>query len=539
MTRFRGLVGALAAGGLAALLAGCQSHVERPACPAGQQCLEWGNTYEPATLDPQLMTTLAEFAIVGDLIMGLTADAPDASVLPGAAERWETSADGLTWTFHLRPAVWSDGEPVTADDFVFAYRRILQPDTAASYTYLTYVFKNAQAIAEGKLPASALGARAIDARTLELTLEHPAPQLPELLKHSAFYPLPRHVVERYGAAWSQPGHFVSNGPYRLVSWKLGDRVRIEKNPRFWDADKVCIDRVDFLPTSDSISAERRIKRGELDVNTSFQSNRINLLRKPGYLADYVRTHVQLSNTYVAFNTHVPALKDVRVRKALSEAVDREFMTGKLMRAGQVPAYSFVPPGIASYESGAKLDFAGKPLASRQAEARALLAAAGYGPARPLRLLLTSSNTPDATLLIQALQADWSAIGVQIDLEQREGQINFADMMARNFQLGLTAWSADFNDPMTFLSLLQSQTGPQNFGDYDSPRFDALLAAADQEADLTARANLLRRAEQTMLDDQIVIPIYFGVSRNLVSPDITGWVDNVEDFHRVRWLCEGK
>jgi oligopeptide transport system substrate-binding protein len=521
---------------LAAFLGACQGEVQRPPCPAGQKCLMYGNTVDPATLDPQQMTTLSEFAIVGDLIIGLTADAPDASVLPGMATHWETSPDGLVWTFHLREAVWSDGVPVTADDFVYAYRRILDPETAASYAYLTFLFKNAQPIAEGKLPPEALAARAIDSRTLELTLEHPAPHLPELLKHTAFYPVPKHVVERHGADWVQPGRFVSNGPYKLTQSRLGDYVRIEKNPRFWEADKVCIDRVDFLPTTDSVSAERRVKRGELDVNTSFQSNRIMLIKRPGYLDKHVRTHVQLALNYLAFNTSVPALKDRRVRRALSESVDREFITEKLMRAGQVPAYSFVPPGIASYESGARLDYAGKPLAARQAEARALLAAAGYNARNPLRLELSSGMTPDALLLTQAIQADWNAIGVHVTLQPREGQINFADMLARNFQVGLTAWSADYNDPTTFLTLLKSDTGAQNFGDYKSPVFDGYLAAADAEADIARRAHLLRQAEQTMLDDEIVAPVYFVVSRNLVSPKITGWVDNVEDFHRIRWMC---
>lgn len=528
---------ALAALLVTALLGSCQGEVQRPPCPAGQTCLMWGNTLDPNTLDPQLMYSLSEFAIVGDLIMGLTADAPDASVVPGMAERWETSPDGLVWTFHLRDAVWSDGRPVTADDFVYAYRRILKPETAASYAYLVYIFKNAQPISEGKMAPETLGVRAVNPRTLELTLEHPAPHLPELLKHSAFYPVPRHVVERYGADWVQPGRFVSNGPYVFKEWRLGDYLRIEKNPRFWEADKICIDRVDFLPTPDSVSAERRVARGELDVNTSFQSNRYAMLKKPGYLDKHVRAVTQLALNYLSFNTkEVPALRDRRVRRALSESIDREFITGKLMRAGQIPAYSFVPPGIASYEPGAKLDYAGKPIEARYAEARALLAAAGYGPDRPLVIELKSGNTPDALQITQAIQADWTAIGVKVTLQASEGQINFADLLARNYQVGLSGWSADFNDPTTFLTLLKSDTGAQNFGDYNSPVFDGFLAAADQEADIAKRARLLRQAEQTMLDDEAVAPINFGVSRNLVNPKITGWVDNPADFHRVRWLC---
>ncbi|HEX6866885.1 MAG TPA: peptide ABC transporter substrate-binding protein [Caulobacteraceae bacterium] len=527
-----------AAAALALLIGACQQQeAQRLPCPQGQTCLMWGNTLEPATLDPQQMTTLSEFAIVGDLIQGLTTDAPDGSVLPGMAAGWETSDDGLVWTFHLRKAKWSDGEPVTADDFVFAYRRILDPNTAASYAYLAYLFRNAQPIAEGKLPPTALGARALDDRTLELTLEHPAPHLPQLLKHSAFYPVPKHTVERYGDRWAAPDHYVSNGPYKLTAWRLGDYVQVEKNPDFWDADNVCIDRVNFLPTVDAVSAERRIKRGELDVNTNFQSNRIELLRKPDYLGASVHTAPVLALTYLSFNTRdVVPLQDVRVRKALNEAVDREFITDKLMRAGQIPAYSFVPPGIASYEPGAELPFAHMSLAERQADARKLLAEAGYTPDHPLRLEFKSGSTPDAILITQAVQADWQSIGVDVTLTPVEGQINFADMMARNFQVGLTAWIADFNDPTTFLTLLKSDTGPQNFGDYNSAVYDGYLAAADQQADLKKRAHLLRLAEQTMLNDEPLVPIDFGVSRNLVSPKITGWVDNPGDVHRIRWMC---
>jgi len=519
------------------LLGGCQSKAQRPACPQGQICLEYGNTVDPLTLDPQKATTTTEAAIIGDLVMGLTTDAPDASVQPGAAVSWETSPDGLVWTFHLRPgAVWSDGVPVTADDFVYAYRRILDPQLASSYAYLLYIIKNGQGVNAGKLPPTALGARALDPRTLELTLEHPAPHLPELLKHQSFFPVPKHAVEKYGDSWVSPGKYVSNAGYVLTSWTLGDYVRIQKNPRFWDAKNVCVDRVDFYPTTDAVAAERRVKRGELDINNSFSSSRIGLVKRPEYLGPYVRTHLQLTTTYLGYNTHYPFLADRRVRQALSEGIDREFITEKLMRAGQQPAYSFVPPGIASYEPGARIPFADKSFAERQAEARALLKAAGYGPAHPLKITLNTTQATDALLLAQAIQADWKAIGIDATLQPEEGQIHFADMEARNFQVGLVGWSADYNDPTTFLELMLSGTGAQNYGDYKSPAYDALMAQANNEKDLKKRAHTMRVAEQLMLDDHTVAPLYFGVSRNLVNPKVTGWVDNSEDFHKIRWLC---
>ena len=540
--RFRfmplGRAGALAAAALA--LTACQAKTQRPACPAGEVCLEYGNNTEPATLDPQKSNLIDEFSIIGDLMMGLTTDGPDASPVPGMAERWEVTPDGLTWTFHLRDARWSDGQPVTADDFVYAYRRILAPETASIYAYLVYLLKNGQALNEGKARPEDLGARALDAHTLQLTLEHPAPYLPELLKHQSFFPVPRHVVERFGDGWVKPGHYVSNGAYRLVSWRLGDYVRVEKNPDFYDAARVCVDRIDYYPTPDAVAAERRVARGELDINTSFQSNRISRLRET--MPGYVRTHVSLATSYLSFNTRdVKAFKDPRVRRALSEAIDRDFITHKLMRAGQQPAYAFVPPGIANYvpEPGPRVAWAGLSFPERQAQARRLLAEAGYGPRNPLSFEMKVSNSPDTILLTEAIQADWRAIGVETKLLLNEGQIAFAAYRTRDFDIGFMSWYADFNDPVTFLGLFKSDTGAQNYGDYKDPQFDALMDAADREPDAARRARLLAQAESRMLDADALIPVYFVVNRNLVNPKITGWVDNEENFHRSRWLCVKK
>ena len=519
----------------AGLLAGCQGKVQRPACPAGKVCLEYGNNSEPLTLDPQKSNLIDEFAIIGDLIVGMTTDAPDASPVPAMATSWETSADGLTWTFHMRDAAWSDGVPVTADDFVYAYRRILAPQTASIYAYLVYILRNGQAVNEGKAPPEALGARALDAHTLQLTLEHPAPYLPGLMKHQSFFPVPRHVVEKYGDAWVQPGHYVGNGPFRLVSWRLGDRIQVEKNPRFWDAANVCVDRINYYPTPDLVSAERRVQRGELDINTSFQSNRLAHMNE--VMPGYARPHMSLATFYLSFNTRdVAPLKDKRVRRALSEAIDRDFITRKLMRAGQVPAYSFVPPETANYTSGPKTAWAGMPLVQRQIEARALLAQAGYNARHPLKLEIKTQNITDSLLLTEAVQADWRAIGVDVSVAQNDSSIAFAAYRNRDFQVGTMSWYADFNDPVTFLGLLKSDVGAQNYGDYKSPAYDALLEQADQEPDAAKRARILASAEQIMLDDEGMAPVYFVVNRNIVNPKITGWVANSENFHRARWLC---
>ena len=523
--------------GACAVLAACGARPTRPPCPAGKTCLEYGVSAEPASLDPQKASTTTETAIIGDFMVGLIEDGPDGKPLPGLAERWSSSADRLTWTFHLRPAVWSDGVRVTANDFVFAWRRMLDPKTASPNAFILQVLANGEAVNAGRAPPQALGVRAIEARTLEVRLAHPAPQLLQLLKHASFYPLPEHAVARWGDGWAQPGRYVADGPFIPVSWKLGDRLQATKNPRFFDAAKVCLDRVAYYPTTDAVAAERRVKRGELDVSNSIQSNRVAYLRGRGGMGAYVRVHPYLGVAYIAFNSRdVPALKDRRVRRALSMAIDREFITGKLLRAGQTPAYAFTPPGMADYRNPLPPVWASWPLARRQAAARGLLAQAGFGPAHPLRIELKLPNTSDPSLYAPAIQADWKAVGVEASLALNEPQIAFAAYRIRDFQAGIASWIADDDDPMSFLGLMQSKTGQRNYAGYDNPAYDALLAQADREADAVRRGGDLARAEAIMLDDAAVAPLYVTVSRNLVDPRVTGWVDNMADIHRARYLC---
>ncbi len=534
---------ALGAGVAALVLAGCgasEDKISRPACPAGQVCLEYGNSIDPTSLDPQTMTLVNEATIARSTFEGLYQDDPNGKAVLGLATDAATSADGLTWTFHLRPSKWSDGEALTARDFVFAYRRIVAPATGSAYAYLFYLLRNGQAINgnKGAAPES-LGVEAPDDRTLVLRLVHPAPFLPQLLKHQAFYPVPEHVIRKWGDAWTQPGHMVSNGAFKVTAFRLGDYVRVEKNPHYYDAANVCADRVDFLPISDAVSAERRVRRGEIDVNDTVQSSRIAYLRQPNQIPAFVHTHTYLSTAYVIFNTHNRALARRDVREALSMTVDREFITAKLMRAGQVPAYSFVPPGMSGYvpdDQRPSPYWLRMSFPQRQAEARRLLVAAGFGPSHPLTFEMKTSNATDSALIAQAMQADWRAIGVNAKMRQEEGQIMFQDFNVRDFDLGLVSWILDYDDPLTFLGLMRSDTGAQNYGDYKNPRYDALLDQADHEADGARRARILAGAEQMVIDDADIAPVYYGVNRNLVNPAITGWKDNFGDIHPAKFLC---
>jgi len=523
-------------------LTACQPQkVARQPCPRGELCLEYGNTAESNSLDPQMATTTSEAAILREVFEGMYTDGPDGSPMLGVALSAQTSPDGLVWTFHMRPESWSDGQPVTANDFVYAYRRMLNPKTGSSYAYLLYVLKNAQAVNSGQMPLEALGARALDDHTLQLTLEHPASYLPQLLKHQAFFPIPAHSVEALKDHWIDPGKMVSNGAYTFREWRLGDYVRIEKNPLYRNADQVCFDRVDFVPTNDPISAERRVLRGELDINNTIQSNRVPKLRANPASAGFVHTYPYLITSYLIFNTRdVKPLQDRRVRQAISMAIDRRFITDKLMRAGQLPSTSYVPPGIAGYlPKGAphpQPAWADWTLERRQAAARVLLARAGYGPDKLLKLELKTTNNGGSLVAAQSIQADLKTIGVDVTFRQEDGAVVFESFNLRDFQLGATGWVADYNDPMTFLNLMKSDTGQQNYGDYKRPAYDALLKAADNEPDASKRADDMASAEQMILDDAIIAPLDTGVSLNLVSPALTGWIDNDADVHPIRDLC---
>lgn len=524
----------LATAAVLALLVGCAPK-QRAECPPGKLCFHAGNQNDPETLDPPKSSLVIEDNIISDMFVGLVTENAKGEPIPGAAESWSASPDGLVWTFKLRKgAVWSDGAPVTADDFVFSFRRLLDPKTAAQYAYFIFAFKNAEAVNAGKAPPESLGVETIDPQTLRITLEHPVAYMLQLLKHQAISPVPAHVVRKWGDAWIRPEHSVSNGPYTLAAWRLGDRVRLVKNPRFYDAANVCLDEINYYPIVDSNSAERQVLRGELDMSNTIRSTRVAYLRKKA--PAYVHVAPYLGVGYIAMNTHVPALKDKRVRLALDMALDREFYTGKLQRAGELPAYGFVPPGTANYPGGVKVYFAGWSMERRQVEARRLLAEAGYGPGRPLKLEFSYAPGGFQDVVAPAIQADWRQIGVEINLAQAEAQVLFASFNARNFETGIAGWIADYDDASSFTDLLKSTTGQQNYGDYNNPAYDALLDKADNEPDIRKRAEYLMRAEKIMLDDAAYLPFFFWVSRNLVSPNVTGWEENILDKHRKRWMC---
>jgi oligopeptide transport system substrate-binding protein len=523
MTRWRWTQAGLTA---LALLAGV-------AAPAGAlTVLNRGNSAETKSLDPHFIDGINESSIDGDILTGLFACDAAGRPIPGAATRWETSPDGKTWTFHLRDELWSDGRPVTAHDFVFAWQRLLDPRTGASYAYNLWVVKNAHAISAGKLPPSALGVSTPDDRTLVVRLEHPAAYLPELLTHDTAYPLPRHVVLAKGNAWSKPANFVGNGAYVPSEWIVNDHLTLVKNPRFYDAANVRIDVVNYYPTPDSNAALRQFRAGELDTQTPIPLTEIEWLRKT--MPQVLHTKPFIGLSYIAINLKRPPLDDIRIRRALNLALDREVLTEKVLRLGEPPAYEMMPPGVVNYPFGNAYAFRKLPMAQRLAKAQWLMHQAGYGPDNPLGLVFETYEEPNNKRIAAVLQAMLRDIWVDIDIVAIDAAVHGRNMTSGNFDIGMASWFADFNDASNFLDLLRADAG-NNYGRYDNPAFDALLNAAQQEPDATRRGAMLAQAEGLALRDYPWIPIRFRTTQNLVQTYVKGWVDNGRDMHRTRWL----
>lgn len=503
----------------------------------GGKILRRGNGAEPDTLDPHLSSGSWENNIIGDMFVGLTTDDAGARPVPGCAESWTANDDGLVWTFKLRRGlVWSDGVPITANDFVFSWRRMLDPQTAARYAFILYVVKNAQEANAGKKPVEEIGIRALDDHTLEITLAQPAPFLPGLLKHYSSFAVPPHLVAKHGRGWVQAGTMVSNGPYLLSEYVPNGYVKLVKNPRFYDAANVELEEVIFYPIDDERSALTRFRAGEIDMNittSGFPSQQIEWLK--ANMPGQARIYPYLSVNYAFMNLKRPRFNDVRVRRAMSLAIDRELLMTKVRRDGGIPAYSFVPPGIDNYIRGPSLDFADWPMERRREEARQLLAAAGYGPDNPLSFELQYRLSYDARRLYVALSTLLKEVGIVARLLGNEPKVHYNRVQQGDFEVAEAGWVGDYNDPQTFLSLIETSAGVFNYARYSNAEYDRLMADAKVMLDLKARAQVMAKAEQIALDECGVIPINYSSTKTLVSLKVDGYEDNLENLHRTRFL----
>ncbi len=495
---------------------------------SAETALNRGNGAEPDTLDPAQAGMAMEINILGDLMEGLVARDAAARPIPGIAERWETSPDGLTWTFHLRKSRWSDGTPVTARDFVAAWRRLMNPRTGARQAPILWIVKNGRAVSAGQMAPDKLGILAPDEATVMVTLEHPAPYFPELLTQPATLPLPPSVIRNGVSAKA----YLSNGPYLLKDWIPNDRITLVKNPRFYDAARVKIERVNYFPTADTDAGLRRFRAGELDMQTPLPANQIPFLKQTMPRALHILPSLALN--YIAINLRDPALKDIRIRRALNLIYDREAVTQKVMKLGERAAYAYVPPNVAGYAGGPQLDFTSRPYAARLTEARRLMQEAGFGPFNRLTLNYAAPGTPDSRRLAAVFQAMARQIYVDIRISTMDYAILLRDLRHGQFQLGYTNWLADYDDAGNFLDLLRA-SAPGNYAGYRNPRFDSLMEKADREPDSGRRATLMKQAEALAQKDLPWLPIRFNSQTELVSPRVGGYSPNAADFNRSRWL----
>ena len=538
MASFRGWKLALA-GAATALLAACGGGGDTSQYG---EMLRRGISANPDTLDPHKSSAQWENIIIGDMFNGLFVTSADGRPVPGVAESYEVDDTQTVWAFKLKETLWSDGTPLTADDFVFAFQRLQDPATAGQYASLLWLVKNAAALNRGEVAPEDLGIRAIDDYTLEITLEYPAPYLPGLLTHYTTYPVPRHVVEEHGDRWIRPENIVVNGPYKLVDWTVGSSLISVKNENWYGGEDLCFDSVAYFPISDLNAVERMIEAGELDINNGFEGPRKAEIERR--LPGWVRADPSLTVTYWVFNQEVEPFDDVRVRKALAMALDREFMTENVLTPGFLPAYNFVPPGIDNYVEGEdkpQVGWSDMPRAERLLEARALLENAGFGSDNPLEFTYMYRNTGDNMKPPPVAQQNWKQIAdwVRPELLLQDTKVLYARLREGDFEFSDAGWVADFNDPHNFLYLLDSETGQLNYGNFNNPEFDSLLAQSNLELDPERRADILAEAEQIMLDEVPLTPMWFAVNQNLVDPTLTGWEDNVVDIHRSKYLCRAE
>jgi oligopeptide transport system substrate-binding protein len=499
--------------------------------------LKRGNGAEPYSLDPHRAVMTAENNVIGDMLMGLYTEDKNGQPVLGAAESVETSPDGLTWTFRIRAHNWSDGKPVSAGDFVYAFQRVLAPETAAEYASVLYPIKNAQAFNKGEVRKDRLGVNAPNPSTLVITLEHAAPFLPELLTHYTTFPVPKSYLEKFGSEWTRPGKMVVNGPYVLSEWRPHDHIRLIKNARFYDAASVKIDEVFFYPSDDDNTALRRYRAGELDTQERWPTTEYKWLKT--HIPDEARRAPQLSINFVSFNLKRKPFDDYNVRKAVAMSIDNEALSKRvLLDVYGEAAYGFLPPGTANVDLDAKVPWHDIPILDRQKEARKILAAAGFNSSAPLKFTYRYINVPDIKKAAVALQAMWRAVGIQVELQASEAKVHWNLLEVHDFEAAHNSWSLDYNDAKNLFFTFQIAAEQLNSSWYASEIFENFLREADGEPDSAKRARLLGNAHAQLIADIPSVPLMFPYQRHLVKSYVVNWVSNPRAVNRTRWLDLG-
>ncbi|HEY3983353.1 peptide ABC transporter substrate-binding protein [Cedecea sp.] len=483
---------------------------------------------EPASLDPIKAVGLPEIQVIRDLFEGLVNQNEKGELVPGVATKWQSN-DNRVWTFTLRDnARWSDGSPVTAQDFVYSWQRLVDPKNTSSFAWFAALagITNAQAIIDGKMPADKLGVTAVDARTLRVQLDKPVPFFPSLAANFAFYPTPKAVVEKLGNEWTKPGNLVGNGAFTLQDRVVNEKLVVVPNKNYWDNGKTVLTKVTFIPINQESAATKRYLAGDIDITESFPKNLYQKLLKD--IPGQVYTPPQLGTYYYAFNTQKGPTEDARVRLALSMTIDRRLMAEKVLGTGEKPAWRFTPDVTAGFKPDPS-PFEEMSQQELNAQAKMLLRAAGYGDTKPLKLTLLYNTSENHQKIAIAVASMWKKnLGVDVKLQNQEWKTYIDSRNTGNFDVIRASWVGDYNEPSTFLSLLTS-THSGNISRFNSPEYDKLLSQAALETTDKARNTDYNAAEKIIQEKAPIAPIYQYTNGRLIKPWLKGYpINNPED-----------
>ncbi|MFN3067665.1 ABC transporter substrate-binding protein [Serratia sp. J2] len=480
------------------------------------------NGSEVASLDPHKVEGTPESNIILNLLEGLVSTDANGHLAPAVAESWENT-DYQTWTFHLRPgAVWSDGSPVTAQDFVYSWQRLADPKTGSPYaSYLQYArIENIDAILAGKKPPESLGVSAIDEKTLKVTLSEPVPYFVSMLSHTSMKPVKQSVVEKFGDKWTLPQNYVGNGAYRLSEWVVNERIVLVRSSSYWNNSKTVIEQATFLPLTSEVSDINRYRSGEIDItNSAIPPNLYAKMKRE--IPEQLHVNPYLCTFYYEINNQRAPFTDERVRAAVKLTLDRDIIANKIMGQGQIPAYSFTP----TFTEGGNFsqpEWAGWTQEKRNEEAKKLLSQAGFTAEKPLKFTLLYNTSDQNKQQAIAAASMWKKnLGAQVTLQNQEWKTSLQSRHEGQFDVARATWCGDYNEPSAFLNMLLSNSSNNTFF-YKSPAFDALMASTLQAPDAAARSAIYQQAETLLDKDSALVPVYYRVSARLVKPTVGGF-----------------
>lgn len=527
------LAAALVSASVLGMPAMAEVHPETDEKLADEQVFKYQTIDEISSFDPQLVEDVEGSRIARNLFEGLLNADKQGNPSPGVAERYESNDDNTVWTFYLREdAKWSDGTPVTAQDFEYAWKRAVDPELASPYAWYMSLMamENVSAIIDGEMDKSELGVEALDDYTLQVNLTRPLPYFPQMVMHATTFPAPKWVIEEHGDEWTKPGNLVGNGAYVLDSFTVGERTVLKRNPQYWNNEDTIIDQVEVYVVNDENQALTRYQAGEFDKIKPIPAGQYPRLEEE--YPDEAHAFPILCSYYYTINTDVEPFDDARVRKALSYALDRDVIVNNVTQGGQFPAYTFTPELTAGF-TPPTVDFATMTQAERDAKAKELLEEAGYGPDNPLSFDLLYNTSESHRSIAVVASAMWKEkLGIDVTLENQEWQTYLTTRSEGNFDVARAGWCGDYNEASTFLDLMQSDSG-YNDANYESEEYDELIAEAKTMQDPSEKYTQM---ELLIAEDMPIIPIYHYTETMMLKPYVKGWrFDDVQQNTYAREL----